>query len=479
MIGFIFLVDCPSEEVGLWLHHLTTKKRRVEARNIGFEREERKRRRRRREREESDKSGDRQETASCLAPVRPGCSLFLASFPSFSLWPTPIDRVSPSRCLKARHEAVSFEAAEWSERPTSRRVGWLGAAAAGSIPALVTFFSFSSSSSSLSLLSFKTYISRLNTTLFLSWRFSAAFLLCLAPVRPGCSLFLASFPSFSLWPTPIDRVSPSRCLKARHEAVSFEAAEWSERPTSRRVGWLGAAAAGSIPALVTFFSFSSSSSSLSLLSFKTYISRLNTTLFLSWRFSAAFLLCLAPVRPGCSLFLASFPSFSLWPTPIDRVSPSRCLKARHEAVSFEAAEWSERPTSRRVGWLGAAAAGSIPALVTFFSFSSSSSSSSSLSLLSTKKRQVLTCVTVANLHTPRFTTSTSTFNFSGSPPIGTGGENQTRICVSPPSLSLSTIFIEIRKDHWGNMSVETLSLSTLLFGNNKRPGNISKGGVSG
>ena len=29
------------------------------------------------------------------------------------------------------------------------------------------------------------------------------------------------------------------------------------------------------------------------------------------------------------------------------------------------------------------------------------------------------------------------------------------------------------------MSVETLSLSTILFGNNKRPGNISKGGVSG
>ena len=122
------------------------------------------------------------------------------------------------------------------------------------------FFLFLFSSSSLSLLSFKTYISPLYTKLFLSWRFSAAFLLSLAPVRPGCSLFLASFPSFSLWPTPIDRVSPNRCLKARHEAVSFEAAEWSERltiVTSRRVGWLGAAAVGSIPALVTFFSFSS------------------------------------------------------------------------------------------------------------------------------------------------------------------------------------------------------------------------------
>ena len=48
-----------------------------------------------------------------------------------------------------------------------------------------------------------------------------------------------------------------RCLKARHEAVSFEAAEWSERLTSGQVGWQGAAAVGSIPALVTFFSFSS------------------------------------------------------------------------------------------------------------------------------------------------------------------------------------------------------------------------------
>ena len=57
--------------------------------------------------------------------------------------------------------------------------------------------------------------------------------------------------------TTIDRVSPNHCLKARHEAVSFEAAEWSERLTSRREGWLGAAAVASIPALVTFFSFSS------------------------------------------------------------------------------------------------------------------------------------------------------------------------------------------------------------------------------
>ena len=37
----------------------------------------------------------------------------------------------------------------------------------------------------------------------------------------------------------------------------FDPAEWSEQLTSRRAGWLGAAAVGSIPALVTFFSFSS------------------------------------------------------------------------------------------------------------------------------------------------------------------------------------------------------------------------------
>ena len=54
------------------------------------------------------------------------------------------------------------------------------------------------------------------------------------------------------------------------------------------------------------------SSSLSLLSFKTYISPVYTKLFLSWRFSAAFLLSLAPVRLGCSL------SFSL----LSLLSPS-------------------------------------------------------------------------------------------------------------------------------------------------------------
>ena len=40
-----------------------------------------------------------------------------------------------------------------------------------------------------------------------------------------------------------------RSSKARHEADSFEPAEWSERLTRGQSGWLGAAAVGSIPAL--------------------------------------------------------------------------------------------------------------------------------------------------------------------------------------------------------------------------------------
>ena len=46
---------------------------------------------------------------SSLAPVRPSCSLFLAAFPTFCLFTSPVDRVSPNRGLKACHEADSFE----------------------------------------------------------------------------------------------------------------------------------------------------------------------------------------------------------------------------------------------------------------------------------------------------------------------------------------------------------------------------------
>ena len=57
-----------------------------------------------------------------------------------------------------------------------------------------------------------------------------------------------SFP-FSLFPTP-NRLCQSECgPKARHEADSFEPAEWSSRLTPGQSGWLGAAAVGSIPDL--------------------------------------------------------------------------------------------------------------------------------------------------------------------------------------------------------------------------------------
>ena len=79
---------------------------------------------------------------SCLSLFSAGSSWLLSHtrfFPFFLPLPTPVDRVSPNRCLKARHEADSFEPAEWSERLPSRRSGWLGAAAAGSSPAYSTF----------------------------------------------------------------------------------------------------------------------------------------------------------------------------------------------------------------------------------------------------------------------------------------------------------------------------------------------------
>ena len=171
------------------------------------------------------------------------------------------------------------------------------------------------------------------------------------PVRPGCLFRL--FLSFFLPPTNPDRPCQSeRSLKARHEADSFS--EWSERLTPGQSGWLGAAAVGSIPALalslflqrLNFFSLSS------------------TSIFISSRCSSSChsLLCPAPVRPGClfRLFL-SLLSPSSQP-PIDRVSPNVAFKARHEADSFEPAEWSERLTPGQSGWLGAAAVGSIPAL---------------------------------------------------------------------------------------------------------------------
>ena len=58
----------------------------------------------------------------------------------------------------------------------------------------------------------------------------------------------------------------------------------------------------------------------------------------------------APSQPTCldvsrSDHSAASKETASWRALRQRVSPNRCLKARHEAVSFEAAEWSERLTS--------------------------------------------------------------------------------------------------------------------------------------
>ena len=75
-----------------------------------------------------------QETLSCAGSS--WLPLPLVSFPSFSLLPTHNRPCQSERSSKARHEADSFEPAEWSERLTPGQSGWLGAAAVGSIPAL-------------------------------------------------------------------------------------------------------------------------------------------------------------------------------------------------------------------------------------------------------------------------------------------------------------------------------------------------------
>ena len=62
-------------------------------------------------------------------------------------------------------------------------------------------------------------------------------------------LLLVSFPSFSLLPTPNRPCLSERSSKARHEADSFDPAEWSERLTPGQSGWLLAAAVGLIPVL--------------------------------------------------------------------------------------------------------------------------------------------------------------------------------------------------------------------------------------
>ena len=128
------------------------------------------------------------------------------------------------------------------------------------------------------------------------------------------------FPFFLPLPTPVDRVSPNRCLKARHEADSFDPAEWSERLPSKRSGWLGAAAAGLSPAFSTFFSL------LFLFFQRQYSSSARKITSLLALFSCLSLFSSA----GLSWLLSYarfFPFFLPLPTPVDRVSPNRCLKA--------------------------------------------------------------------------------------------------------------------------------------------------------
>ena len=116
-----------------------------------------------------------------------------------------------------------------------------------------------------------------------------------------------------------------------------ELAEWSERLTPGQSGWLGAAAVGSIPAFALYLF-------LQHLYFLLFLQRL----YLSPRAvrSAAILFFVLRrfVLAASSLPLVSFPSFSLLPTPNRPCQFERTSKARHEADSFEPAEWSERLT---------------------------------------------------------------------------------------------------------------------------------------
>ena len=118
----------------------------------------------------------------------------------------------------------------------------LGAAAEGSTPALALCHSQKVYKKLLLFLQHLVISSRCSI--------SCHYLLCPVPVRHGCRmpLPLVSFSSFSLFPTPNQPCQFERCPKARHEADSFEPAEWSERLTPGQSGWLGAAAVDSIPA---------------------------------------------------------------------------------------------------------------------------------------------------------------------------------------------------------------------------------------
>ena len=149
----------------------------------------------------------RQRLASPTAQVLVAqTTLLLVSFPSFSLLPTPNRPCQSERSSKARHEADSFEPAEWSERLTPTWAVGLARRCRRRFDPRSRSFSLSSTSEFSSLSS---------TSVFISSRCSSSCHspLCPAPVRPGClfCLFLSLLsPSFQ---PPIDRVSPNVALK--------------------------------------------------------------------------------------------------------------------------------------------------------------------------------------------------------------------------------------------------------------------------
>ena len=197
--------------------------------------------------------------------------------------------------------------------------------------------------------------------LLLSWRFSTTPLFSSA----GSSWLLSHprfLPFFFPLATAVDRVSVRTVASklVTKPVLLNRPSGLSDYHLAGRAGWaLPQQDRTPLSPLYSLFSFSP---------FNVSILPLHVELLRSWRFSAASLSSLAPMRPGCSLALVFLPSFSLFPPRRPCVSPNRGLKARHEADSFEPAEWSERLTSRRSGWLGAAAAGSSgPAFTTLFS----------------------------------------------------------------------------------------------------------------
>ena len=141
------------------------------------------------------------------------------------------------------YSAGSKESALW--RALEQRSDWHGRLGVERREKDPRSRSFSLSSTSI------LFSSLSSTSIFISSRclFSCHSLLCPAPVRPGCLFSLVSFPSFSLLPTPNRPYQSERSSEARHKADSFELAEWSGRLTPGQLGWLGAAAVGSIPAL--------------------------------------------------------------------------------------------------------------------------------------------------------------------------------------------------------------------------------------